>query len=362
MAPEQFNGTRVDEACDVFALGCILFEAVTGRVPWSELLDHPSPPPRNSPPLPPPHAPRASPTRAQQLRDSPPPPPPFVQQHQERERQEPSAAAAAAAAAGPVHRVAELLHGPSCPTPKFLLATADSTSTSQRDGEPSLQWPVAAVAEGGRATPGLWEAVGGGRREGEPREASRAGAVVASPPSSILEPPLPGASGDTRSSATLAVAAACAPDVSGGPLEGGAASGRSPGGAGPGAASGYLRSSLGALGGVPGSSSCGQGSAAALAPGGGGGGGGMGALFKVRPVNAATCHCDRSVKAWCADGCGCAVIDRTRAQIILAVAIHGLRPTLPVGADVPPGLRLLMQACWREDPKARPSVLEVRER
>lgn len=34
MAPEQFNGTRVDEKVDVFALGCILNECYTRRQPW----------------------------------------------------------------------------------------------------------------------------------------------------------------------------------------------------------------------------------------------------------------------------------------------------------------------------------------
>ncbi len=30
MAPEQFNGTRVDEKCDVYALACIMYELVSG--------------------------------------------------------------------------------------------------------------------------------------------------------------------------------------------------------------------------------------------------------------------------------------------------------------------------------------------
>eukprot|EP00803_Ostreobium_quekettii_P000840 evm.model.scf_222.12 EVM.evm.TU.scf_222.12 scf_222:82240-92611(-) len=37
MAPELFNGTRVDERCDIFSLGCILYEAVTRKVPFSDL-------------------------------------------------------------------------------------------------------------------------------------------------------------------------------------------------------------------------------------------------------------------------------------------------------------------------------------
>ena len=36
-APELFNGTRVDEKCDVFSLGGILYECYTGRVPFEEL-------------------------------------------------------------------------------------------------------------------------------------------------------------------------------------------------------------------------------------------------------------------------------------------------------------------------------------
>ncbi|MEW5302145.1 MAG: hypothetical protein WDW36_004954 [Sanguina aurantia] len=37
MAPELFNGTRVDEKCDVFSLGCIMYEAMTRKVPFEEL-------------------------------------------------------------------------------------------------------------------------------------------------------------------------------------------------------------------------------------------------------------------------------------------------------------------------------------
>ena len=36
MAPEQFNGSRVDEKCDVYALGCILNEAWSRRQPWRD--------------------------------------------------------------------------------------------------------------------------------------------------------------------------------------------------------------------------------------------------------------------------------------------------------------------------------------
>ena len=36
MAPEQFNGARVDEKVDVYALGVILNEAYTRRPPWKE--------------------------------------------------------------------------------------------------------------------------------------------------------------------------------------------------------------------------------------------------------------------------------------------------------------------------------------
>ena len=36
-APELFNGTRVDEKCDVFSLGGILYKCYTGRVPFEEL-------------------------------------------------------------------------------------------------------------------------------------------------------------------------------------------------------------------------------------------------------------------------------------------------------------------------------------
>ena len=37
MAPELFNGSRVDEAADVYSLACILYETWTRRTPFSEL-------------------------------------------------------------------------------------------------------------------------------------------------------------------------------------------------------------------------------------------------------------------------------------------------------------------------------------
>lgn len=37
MAPEQFNGSHLDEKVDVYALGCILNECLTRRQPWRNM-------------------------------------------------------------------------------------------------------------------------------------------------------------------------------------------------------------------------------------------------------------------------------------------------------------------------------------
>lgn len=42
MAPELFNGTRVDDKCDVYSLGCILYECVARKSPFSEMASHKS--------------------------------------------------------------------------------------------------------------------------------------------------------------------------------------------------------------------------------------------------------------------------------------------------------------------------------
>lgn len=36
MAPEQFSGGKVDDKCDAYAFGCILWECITGHQPWEE--------------------------------------------------------------------------------------------------------------------------------------------------------------------------------------------------------------------------------------------------------------------------------------------------------------------------------------
>jgi serine/threonine protein kinase len=56
MAPEQVTGDEVDQRTDIFALGCVLYEATVGRVPFQsegglssnyQVLAHDVPPPRS---------------------------------------------------------------------------------------------------------------------------------------------------------------------------------------------------------------------------------------------------------------------------------------------------------------------------
>lgn len=38
MAPETFEGGPVDEKCDVYSFGIIMWECLTGRRPWQGAL------------------------------------------------------------------------------------------------------------------------------------------------------------------------------------------------------------------------------------------------------------------------------------------------------------------------------------
>ena len=63
IAPEQIQGQHVDERADIYSLGCVLYEVLTGRVPfvkdadaaviWAHVEEQPLPPSRANPGLPP---------------------------------------------------------------------------------------------------------------------------------------------------------------------------------------------------------------------------------------------------------------------------------------------------------------------
>ncbi len=51
-------------------------------------------------------------------------------------------------------------------------------------------------------------------------------------------------------------------------------------------------------------------------------------------------------------------VSLARALQLIRLVVEGRRPTLPSDGSVPAGVAMLIQRCWAQDPRARPSFLD----